>query len=145
MRAAGLTSLIDSTVAFATAFGLEAVVFSRQAWAQIPAGIVLAMTILLITWCVWTMREHGGVLGRLRRLKNCIFGSTEDLPNDVPDSGSIASNGEGGDGRSENGEAPPIWDLGSFQFSPAKTKSFNALDTSQSQPDGEQHLAWSAG
>jgi len=57
VRSLGLTSLINSVIAFTTAFSLEALVFSSELWARLPVGIVLAMMILLISWCVWTRLE----------------------------------------------------------------------------------------
>ena len=56
-RPVGLTSLINSTIAFLTAFGLEALLFSSELWARVPVGVVLTMTIMLISWCVWTTLE----------------------------------------------------------------------------------------
>ena len=50
----GLT-LTGSTVAFTTAFCLETLVFNRQMWAKLSVGIVFAVVMLLISWCVWIM------------------------------------------------------------------------------------------
>jgi len=44
-------------IAFTTAFSLEALVFSSEFWAILPVGIVLAVMILLTSWCVWTRLE----------------------------------------------------------------------------------------
>lgn len=49
--------LLWSTVAFFTAFGLEALLFSSELWARLPVGIAVAMVVLLIVWCVWTAFE----------------------------------------------------------------------------------------
>ena len=81
-RAVGLTSLIGSTVAFTTAFGLETLVFSRQTWTKISAGIMFAMVTLLIAWCVWTMIEgqtEFSVFGTFSGLKDRIVHFTTGL------------------------------------------------------------------
>lgn len=49
--------LVDSTIAFATAFSLETLVPSNGAWTKIPVGATLAVAILLISWCVWAILE----------------------------------------------------------------------------------------
>lgn len=56
-RFVGLTSSIHSTVAFLSAFGLEALLFSSGLWARLPVGVVLAMILMLISWCIWTTLE----------------------------------------------------------------------------------------
>ena len=76
-RVVGLTSLIGSTVAFTTAFGLETLVFSRQKWTKVSVGIIFAMVTLLIAWCVWTMiegRTDFSVLGTFSGLKVRLVG-----------------------------------------------------------------------
>jgi hypothetical protein len=42
---------------FATAFGLETLVYSKQAWARLSVGIALAVMLFLILWCIWMMIE----------------------------------------------------------------------------------------
>lgn len=71
----GLTLLTGSTVAFTTAFCLETLVFSRQMWAKLSVGIVFAMVMLLISWCIWITigaSAHFSVVGILDGLKHHI-------------------------------------------------------------------------
>ena len=44
-------------MAFTTAFGLEALLFSSEMWTRLPVGIVFVIMILLISWCVGTTFE----------------------------------------------------------------------------------------
>ena len=44
-----------STISFFVAFGLETLLFSDELWTKLPVGIVLAMVVLLIFWCVRIM------------------------------------------------------------------------------------------
>ena len=89
-----LTSLIGSTVAFATAFCLETLVFSRQMWAKVSVGVVFAIVILLISWCVWTMigamadfSVFGTFYGLKDRLVNFTMGLRGEAVEAQPDAG----------------------------------------------------------
>ena len=44
-------------LAFTAAFSLDTLGFSGDSWAKLPVAIALASTILLISWCVYTMME----------------------------------------------------------------------------------------
>ena len=55
--AVGLTLLTGSMIAFTAAFSIEALAFSRQLWVKLSVGIVLAVIVLLITWCIWATPE----------------------------------------------------------------------------------------
>ena len=102
--AVGLTSLICSTIAFTTAFSLETILSSRQKWAKLPVGIVLAIVILLISWCVRTTmgpRSDFSVLGRVHLLKDRLVDFTRRLRGKTPEPGPDAGDGEGGNRQSE--------------------------------------------
>ena len=74
-RPVDLTSLIDSMIAFPTAFGLEVLLFSSELWARLPVGVVLTVIVMLISWCVWTMLEAKSgfnVLVRVHALKEAF-------------------------------------------------------------------------
>lgn len=88
-----LTTLIDSTTAFTTAFCLETIVFSRQLWVKLSVAVVLvlAMAILLASWCVGIVIEAKNFSFRkaVHRLKVQLVDFTRSLrgrtfqPNDV--------------------------------------------------------------
>ena len=49
----GLTLLTNGAKALTTAFILERVAFSRQLWTKLSdVGVILAMVILLVSWCM---------------------------------------------------------------------------------------------
>jgi hypothetical protein len=89
-------------MAFATAFGLETLVFSHQVWARLSVGITLAMMILLILWCIWTTIEAGSnfsVLGIAHQLKNRLVRFTRRLRGKTPYPGPVPGDCEDEDGR----------------------------------------------
>ena len=94
----GLTSLIDSTIAFTTAFGLEALLFSSEMWARLPVGAVLAMMTLLISWCVGTTVEAKTDFSALGTLVDF----TRKLRGKSSEPGTDAGDGGGGDGLDAN-------------------------------------------
>jgi len=105
-RSVSLTSLIDSTVAFLTAFGLEALLYSSELWARLPVGVVLTMIVLLISWCVWTTLEAKGdfsLLERVHVLKDGLVGFTGRLRGKTSESRSDTgvAGDEGGQGKIE--------------------------------------------
>ena len=102
-RSVGLTSLIDRTVAFLSAFGLEALLFSSELWARLPVGVVLAMIVMLISWCVWTTLEAKGdfsLLSKVHILKGGLVGFTRTLRGKTSETGS--DTGDGGDDDSQS-------------------------------------------
>ena len=79
---AGLTPLIDSTVAFTTAFTLETLLFSEELWARIPVAAVLLIVTLLISWCIGTTFEAEtdfSALGSVHVLKDHLVNFTRGL------------------------------------------------------------------
>jgi len=69
-------------MAFTTAFGLEALLFSSETWARLPVGIVLATMVLLISWCVGTTFEAKtdfSALDRVHVLKDHLVDFTRKL------------------------------------------------------------------
>ena len=69
-------------MAFTTAFSLEALLFSSEMWARLPVGIVLAMMVLLITWCVGTTfeaKKDFSALGRAHEFKDRLVDFTRKL------------------------------------------------------------------
>ena len=104
--AVGLTLLTGSMIAFTAAFSLEALVFSHQLWAKLSVGVVLAVMVLLITWCVWTTVEAQAdfsVLERVHFLKDRLVCFTRRLRGKThepgPDTGDEESriNSDGGE------------------------------------------------
>ena len=78
----GLRPLIDSTVAFASAFGLEALLFSSELWTRLPVAAILLIVMLLISWCVGTTFEAKtdfSALGRVHILKDHLVNLTRSL------------------------------------------------------------------
>ena len=74
--------MADSTISFFAAFGLEVLLFSNELWARLPAGIVLVVMVLLISWCVWTMLEarvEFSLLGGVHALKGGLVDFTRRL------------------------------------------------------------------
>ena len=56
----------DNMVAFATAFGLEALLFNDELCMRIPVAAVLFVVIILVLWCVGVMfrvKTDVGALG----------------------------------------------------------------------------------
>lgn len=101
-----LTSLTDRTVAFAAAFGLETLVFSRQMWTKLSVGIAVAMMILLISWCIWTTIEVGtdfSVFDSVHRLKDHLVVFTKGLRGKGSELGSDTGDGEGDDTKGKSG------------------------------------------
>jgi hypothetical protein len=91
--------LIDSTIAFTAAFGLEALLFSDEIWTRLPVGIVLAMMILLISWCVGTTFEAKTDFSALSILSDF----TRMLRGRARESGPNAGDGGGDDGQNTSG------------------------------------------
>ena len=101
-----LTSLINSTIAFTAALSLEALVFSRQLWTKLPVGVVLALVILLISWCVSTSLEAKkdiSVLDRVRDFKERLIEFTRSLRDRIAEPGLDTGDAGGGDGQGVNG------------------------------------------
>ena len=93
--------MIGSTVAFTTAFGLEALVFSRQTWPKLSVGIIFVIMTLLIAWCVWTMLEGQtdfSVFGTFSGLKNRFVHFTMGLRGEAVESRQDIAGTENGDG-----------------------------------------------
>ena len=88
--------MADSTAAFFTAFGLETLLFSSELWAKLPVGVVLAMMVILISWCIWTTLEAGGdisFLGWAHALKGVLAGFIRRLQGKATESGPDEGNG----------------------------------------------------
>ena len=103
-RSVGLTSLINSTVSFLTAFGLEVLLYSDGLRARLPVGALLVMVVLLIFWCIWTTLEarvNFSLFGRVCVLKDGLVsfmtrrlsGKTSGPRSDV--GGAAGSGGQG--------------------------------------------------
>ena len=102
----GLTLLTGSMIEFTVAVSLEVLVFSRQLWARLTMGVVLAMVVLLISWCVWTTMEAQSdisILERVHLLKDRFVGFTRHLRGKTPEPGPDAGDGQGSDSQSEGG------------------------------------------
>ena len=102
-----LTLFAGRTIAFTTAFALEALLYSSELWTRLPVGIVLAMMALLISWCVWTSLEAKAdysVLDRVDDLKNRLVDFTRDLRGKTSEHGSDATGGGNNDGQSNSGK-----------------------------------------
>lgn len=106
-RFLGLTSLIDSTIAFTTAFGLEVLLFSSEMWTKVPVGVTLALMVLLISWCVWTALEAKkdiSILGGVHSLKESLVELTRGLRGRTSEPGpDIGDNGGQDSGGTLNG------------------------------------------
>ena len=101
-----LTSFIDSTIAFLSAFGLEALLFSSELWTRLPVGVVLTIIVLLISWCVWTRLAAKGnisLLSIIDDLTVCLFYFARPLRGKTSDSGSRAGGAGDGDDQCEVG------------------------------------------
>ena len=75
-------SSIGSTVAFASAFGLEVLLFSDELWTRIPVATVLLIVMLLISWCIGTTFEAKtdfSALDRIHVLKDGLVKLTRGL------------------------------------------------------------------
>ena len=95
---------MDSLISFLTAFGLEVLLYSDGLWARLPVGTILAMIVLLISWCVWTISEARGDFNpsvRVRILKDSLVDFTRGLWGRVPEPVSGVGGPEGGDGQGE--------------------------------------------
>jgi hypothetical protein len=71
--------LIDSTIAFLSAFGIEALLFSDELWTRLTVGVVLVIIILLTFWCVSTTLEAKtgfSLLHGIRGSKDGLVGFT---------------------------------------------------------------------
>ena len=132
--AVGLTPLTGSMIAFTAAFGLEALVFSRQLWARLSVGVVLAMVVLLISWCVWTTRgarSDFSVLERVHFLKDRLVGFTRRLRGKTPEPGPDAEDGEGGNNKNEGGSFQQSGTLtGAFKFLRGRRRHRTSTPTS---------------
>ena len=94
-------------MAFSTAFVLETVAFSHQLWAKLSVGVVLAIVIFLISWCIWTTIEAGedfSVCSTVHHLKVNFVGFTRGLRGKPREPGSDAGHREDGEGQCENGK-----------------------------------------
>ena len=97
----GLTLLTHSTVAFLSAFGLEALLFSNGMWTRLPVGVVLVMILMLISWCIWTTLEAKtdfSVLTSVHDLKDRLVAFTQGARGKTSEPGSDAGD-DGGQGR----------------------------------------------
>jgi len=99
-----LTPLTHSTIAFLSAFGLEALLFSSELWARLPVGVVLAMIIMLICWCVWTTLEANtsfSLLSKVHVLKDRLVNFTRGVRGQTsePEPGAGDAGGGNGQGR----------------------------------------------
>ena len=135
-----LTPFVDSTIAFTTAFGLEALVFSSQLWAKLPVGIVLAMILLLISWCAWTAmvdekdssNSDGGhpwwdfIVGFTSRLRGLI-------PESTPDGGGGEDGNDQGEGRDPQ-RSGPLKEALNFIRGRRKRASTSATLVNDNQP-----------
>jgi hypothetical protein len=93
-------------MAFANAFILEALVFSRQMWTKITVGIALAMMILLISWCIGTTLEAGAdfsVHDSVHRLKDRLVKFTRGLRGKVSGPGPDVGDGKDKDKEQKSG------------------------------------------
>lgn len=117
----GLTLLIDRTISFLTAFGLEALVFSNELWTRLPVGVVLATITLLILWCVWTAlaaKADFGLLSGVHVLKDGLAQFTRGLRGKTSEPGSDAGDADDGDGQGK---------IGTLSQSRALREAFNRL------------------
>jgi len=99
-------SLIDRTIAFTTAFSLEAMLFSGELWAKLPVGIILAMVTLLVFWCVsimLTSRADFCVSSGVHVLKDRIVDLIGSLRGELSEPGPDARNAGGDDDRGMSG------------------------------------------
>ena len=95
-------SLIDSTIAFTTAFGLEALLLSSEIRTKLLVGIVLAMMVLLVLWCVGTIVEAKtdfSALDRVHAFKNHLVDFTRKLRGKTSEPEPSAGDGGGDDGQ----------------------------------------------
>jgi len=95
-------SLIDSTIAFTAAFGLEALLLSSETWTKLLVGIVLAMMVLLVLWCVGTIVEAKtdfSALDRVHAFKDHLGDFTRKLRGKTSEPEPSAGDGGGDDGQ----------------------------------------------
>lgn len=84
---------------FTTAFCIEIFVSSRQTWAKLSVGIVLAMMILAVFWSVWVTVEAGtgfSILSSVHLRRDRLHGPTEGVPEPGSDAGDCDGDGRGG-------------------------------------------------
>ena len=105
-RFVSLTSSIDSTIAFTSAFSLEALLFSKELWTRLPVAIVLGLMALLISWCIWTSLEAKvdfSVFEQVHVFKDRLVKFTRSLRGKTSEPGVEAGNGEDDDDRDPKG------------------------------------------
>jgi len=93
--------LLWATIAFTSAFSLEALLNSSELWARLPVGVVLAMMALLISWCISTNLEAKldfSVLVKVHDLKDRLVNFTRDLRGKTPELGPDTGGGGHDDG-----------------------------------------------
>ena len=101
-RFIGLTSLIHSTVAFLSAFGLEALLFSNGLWTRVPVGVILVMILMLISWCIWTTLEAKtdfSLLSSVHTLKDRLVDFTRGARGNASEPGSDVGDAGDDDGQ----------------------------------------------
>jgi hypothetical protein len=102
-----LISFIDSTIAFTTAFCLETLVFSHQAWAKLSVGIAFAVMVLsgvlVFSGSQWNPRLVPTFQAIVHLLKDRLVGFTRGLRGGNPEPGLDAGDSEDDDSRSKCG------------------------------------------
>jgi hypothetical protein len=94
--------LIDSTISFLAAFGLEALVYSDELWVKVPVGVVLAIIVLLISWCVsitFEAKTGFSFLDAVHVLKGGLIDFTRGLRGKTSEPGPDAEDIVDGDGQ----------------------------------------------
>ena len=93
-------------MAFTAALSLEALVFSRQLWTKLPVGVVLALVILLISWCILTAfeaKEDISVLDGVHAFKEHLVKFTRSLRGKIAEPGLDTGDAGDDDGQGAGG------------------------------------------
>jgi len=135
-RSVGLTSLVPSTVAFLSAFGLEVLLFSNGLWTRVPVGVILVMILMLISWCIWTTLEAKtdfSLLSSVHTLKDRLVDFTRDARGRTSEPGLDAGDAGDDDGQGKirrSGTLRETFSRLRLQRAPTPTTLVNQTGTS---------------
>jgi len=128
--------LLWATVAFLSAFGLEALLFSDGLWTRLPVGVVLVMILMLISWCIWTTLEAKtdfSVLISFRDLKDRLVGFTQGARGKTSEPGPGAGD-DGGQGRIRRLSRSETFKDALTRFRPRRSRASTAATLVNGRP-----------
>ena len=133
--------MIGSTISFFTAFGLEVLLHSDELWTRLSVGILIAIIILLVCWCVWTgftTSTDFSFLSSVHALKEGIVNFTRGLRGVASEPGSDAGVGGDGEGGGRSG-------IRRHRRSAALKEAFNRLRPRRTRASTSATLVSSSG